>query len=153
MFATLSQPLMMVVSKLLDMIPLGNKAGSGSGIGNHRNYNARRSTDSSTNSIKRFICRSKAPPEGMSRFHLYFRVHGYVCLCVCARARAVLVEEERESEKDERTFQPIPRRVVASRNNTMLLMLRLQFRHNFLSRSLESGVGKLPGSYRMPGLL
>jgi len=66
-----------------------------------------------------------------------FASMAYVCLCV----RVVLVEEERESEKDERTFQPIPRRVVASRNNTMLLMLRLQFRHNFLSRSLESGVG------------
>jgi len=65
-------------------------------------------------------------------FHLYFRV--------CVRARAFLVGEERESEKDERTFQPTPWRVVASRNNTILLMLRLQFRHNFLSRSLESRV-------------
>lgn len=121
------------------MISLDDKTGSGNGIGNRRNYNARRSTDSSTNSIKRFICRSEAPPEGMSRFHLYFRVREYVRLCVCTRA--LLVEEERESEKDERTFQLTPRRVVASRNNTMLLMLRLQFRHNFLSRSLEPGAG------------
>lgn len=67
------------------MIPLDDKAGSGNGIGNRRNYNARRSTDSSTNSIKRFICRSEAPPEGMSRFHLYFRVRGYVRLCVPRR--------------------------------------------------------------------
>lgn len=93
----------MIASELFDTIPLGDKATSGNaGIGSRRNYNARRSTDSSTNSIKRFICRSEAPPEGMSRFHLYFRVHGYVRLCTSARA--FLVEEKRELEKDERTY-------------------------------------------------
>lgn len=66
---------------------------------------------------------------------------GSICISASVCARVFLVGEERESEKDERTFQPIPRRVVASRNNTMLLMLRLQFRHNFLSRSLEPGTG------------
>lgn len=67
---------------------------------------------------------------------------GSICISVSVYvcARAFLVGEERESEKDERTFQATPWRVVASRNNTILLMLRLQFRHNFLSRSLEPGV-------------
>jgi len=67
-------------------------------------------------------------------------------LCVfaspCVRAR------RGENVSRKRTFQPTPRRAVASRNNTMLLMLRLQFRHNFLSRPRRA-----EGGYRMPGLL
>lgn len=60
--------------------------------------------------------------------------------CTCARGG--------ENVSRKRTFQPTPRRAVASRNNTMLLMLRLQFRHNFLSRPRRP-----KGGYRMPGLL
>lgn len=71
---------------------------------------------------------------------------GYVRLCVRAR-----VSSSRRIVSRKRTSGPTPRRVVASRNNTMLLMLRLQFRHNFLSWSLESGAGK-PCGYRLPGL-
>lgn len=132
MFETPSQS-PTIVPELIDMISWRQRVGSGrNDIGNRRNYNARRSTGSSTNSIKRFICRSEAPPEGMSR-SVCISTSLYSRLRVRASALAA-AEEEREQEKDERTFQPTPRRVVASRNNTMLLMLRLQFRHNFLSR-------------------
>lgn len=56
----------------------------------------------------------------------------------CCRATecAPIWRRKRELEKDQaqKSSLPVPRRAVASRYNTMLLMLRLQFRHNFLSR-------------------
>lgn len=53
---------------------------------------------------------------------------------LCVPASSCRCAREGENVSRKRTFQPTPRRAVASRNNTMLLMLRLQFRHNFLSR-------------------
>lgn len=95
------------------------------------------------NSIKQFICRFEAPPEGTShsrrRFSPRVRVRVFRAKC------APIWRSERELEKDQEPLLPVPGGAVASRYNTMLLMLRLQFRHNFLSRG--------PFGYRMPGLL